>query len=199
EEGDDPSPDGESPSSEIVQGGEEDGGDGDGGEDEATNVAAGPGATWLTRLEDAMAGDQVLSLPYGDPDAERSIALIGGSHAEHWLPALHVLPRDHPFRIEVFVKVGCPAKLPIGDDGWVGECEEWTLNVLAALDAARKRTLLEAMADAIEAAAPDILDANARDLAAAVAQRGPDDRHAGRDPRPGREQQQVGKSGAKRA
>ncbi|MFC4728858.1 glutamate-5-semialdehyde dehydrogenase [Coralloluteibacterium thermophilus] len=40
---------------------------------------------------------------------------------------------------------------------------------VAALDAARKRTLLEAMADAIEAAAPDILDANARDLAAADA------------------------------
>ncbi|MFC4602098.1 acyltransferase family protein [Rhodococcus kronopolitis] len=76
-----------------------------------------------------------LTCTYGDPDAERSIALIGGSHAEHWLPALDVLARDHPFRIEVFVKVGCPAKLPIGDDGWVGECEEWTLNVLAALSA----------------------------------------------------------------
>jgi hypothetical protein len=32
------------------------------------NVAAGPGATWLESLETALVGDEVLGLPYGDPD-----------------------------------------------------------------------------------------------------------------------------------
>jgi hypothetical protein len=32
------------------------------------NVAAGPGATWLDALETALVGDEVLGLPYGDPD-----------------------------------------------------------------------------------------------------------------------------------
>ena len=32
------------------------------------NVAAGPGQDWLDRLEVAMAGDQVLALPFGDTD-----------------------------------------------------------------------------------------------------------------------------------
>lgn len=77
-----------------------------------------------------------LTCTYGDPDAEHGIALIGGSHAEHWLPALDILGREHNFRVETFVKVGCPARLPVGPDGWVGECEEWTFSVLDALSAA---------------------------------------------------------------
>ena len=32
------------------------------------NVAAGPGSTWLDRFESALAADEVLTLPYGDPD-----------------------------------------------------------------------------------------------------------------------------------
>lgn len=44
-----------------------------GEEDNATpeapaNPAAEPGASWLTRFQAALAGDQVLALPYGDPD-----------------------------------------------------------------------------------------------------------------------------------
>ncbi|MFC9789009.1 acyltransferase family protein [Rhodococcus sp. NPDC127528] len=76
-----------------------------------------------------------LTCTYGEVDAERSIALIGGSHAEHWFPALDVLAREHHFRVETFLKVGCPARLPVGPDGEVGECEDWTFNVLDALSA----------------------------------------------------------------
>ncbi|PTR32295.1 peptidoglycan/LPS O-acetylase OafA/YrhL [Rhodococcus sp. OK519] len=78
-----------------------------------------------------------LACTYGDPDAERSIALIGGSHAEHWLPALDSLGRQQRFRVETFLKVGCPAVLPPDADAPVGECEEWTFGVVDALDAAR--------------------------------------------------------------
>ncbi|CAM3119938.1 acyltransferase family protein [Prescottella defluvii] len=74
---------------------------------------------------------------YGDVDAERSIAVIGGSHAEHWIPALDILAREHRFRLETYLKVGCPALLPVGDDYPVGECEEWTFGVVDAVTEAR--------------------------------------------------------------
>lgn len=38
------------------------------------NVAAEPGAAWLTRFESAIAGDEVLTLPYGDPDLAATAA-----------------------------------------------------------------------------------------------------------------------------
>lgn len=58
-----PDPGEGTPSSEIVE-------PGDDGAQEPPNVASGPGATWLTRLEDALSGHEVLALPYGDPDLD---------------------------------------------------------------------------------------------------------------------------------
>ena len=78
-----------------------------------------------------------LACTYGDPDADRTVALIGGSHAEHWLPALDDLGQRHRFRVETLLKVGCPAVLPPHPDAEVGECEEWTFGVVDALDAMR--------------------------------------------------------------
>ncbi len=89
-----------------------------------------------TTLEDCISQPgqlDPLTCTYGDADAERAIALIGGSHAEHWLPALDVLGREHRFRVETFVKVGCPAVLPPTPDSEVGECEEWTFGVVDAM------------------------------------------------------------------
>lgn len=51
---------------------------------------------------------EALSCEYGDVTASRTIALAGGSHAEHWLTALDVLGREHGFRVVTFVKMGCP-------------------------------------------------------------------------------------------
>ncbi len=48
---------------------------------------------------------EALNCTYGDTEADRSIALIGGSHAEHWLPALDELGHKHRFRVETYVKV----------------------------------------------------------------------------------------------
>lgn len=75
-----------------------------------------------------------LTCTYGDTDAVRSIALIGGSHAEHWLPALDELGRQHRFRVETYLKVGCPAVLPPSPEAAIGECEEWTFGVVDALE-----------------------------------------------------------------
>ncbi|RVW00400.1 acyltransferase family protein [Rhodococcus spongiicola] len=72
---------------------------------------------------------------YGDPNSARTLALIGGSHAENWQPALDILGREHNFRVQTYLKVGCPAVLPPGPDSEIGECEQWTYSVIDALDA----------------------------------------------------------------
>ncbi|MBC7303565.1 MAG: acyltransferase [Nocardia sp.] len=73
---------------------------------------------------------------YGDPDATRSIALVGGSHSEHWLPALEPLAVEHGFRVVSYLKEGCPVVLvdePSYAEWPFPECHEWSVEVLDRL------------------------------------------------------------------
>lgn len=74
---------------------------------------------------------------YGDPEAERTVALVGGSHAEHWISGLDAIGRHYGFRVVTLLKMGCPltldASVSDGDDRLYESCEEWTPNALAAL------------------------------------------------------------------
>ncbi|MCV7376396.1 acyltransferase [Mycolicibacterium arabiense] len=45
---------------------------------------------------------------YGSGAATRTIALAGGSHAEHWITALDLLGRLHGFKVVTYLKMGCP-------------------------------------------------------------------------------------------
>ncbi|MEU4417164.1 acyltransferase family protein [Nocardia salmonicida] len=75
---------------------------------------------------------------YGDPTATRSIALVGGSHSEHWLPALEPLAVEHGFRVVSYLKEGCPVVLadqPSYAEWPFPECHEWSVEVLDRLSA----------------------------------------------------------------
>ncbi|MFD4440081.1 acyltransferase family protein [Nocardia sp. NPDC058519] len=89
-------------------------------------------ADWDTR--------DIVTCTYGDPDADRTLALVGSSHAEHWLPALQVLAAENPFRIQVYLKMGCPLTLA-EDATYKGEpipdCRDWSAEVIDRLDADR--------------------------------------------------------------
>ena len=83
-------------------------------------------------------GEEVVSCVYGDPNASRTIALAGGSHSEHWLTALHRLGRQHGFRVQTYMKMGCPlttAEVPIiaGPFTPYPSCRTWTDNALARI------------------------------------------------------------------
>ncbi|MFC9664533.1 acyltransferase family protein [Nocardia sp. NPDC127606] len=89
-------------------------------------------ADWDTR--------EVVTCSYGDTDADRTLALVGSSHAEHWLPALQVLATEHSFRIQVYLKMGCP--LTLADDATykgepIPDCRDWSAEVIDRLDADR--------------------------------------------------------------
>ncbi|MFD6157413.1 acyltransferase family protein [Nocardia sp. NPDC060256] len=79
---------------------------------------------------------ELRSCVYGDESASRTIAVVGGSHSEHWLPALEVLARERHFRILTFLKEGCP--LTFSDEPSYArapfpECHEWSEAVLDRL------------------------------------------------------------------
>lgn len=50
----------------------------------------------------------LIKCTYGDTFATRTIALAGGSHAEHWITALDLLGRQHEFKVVTYLKMGCP-------------------------------------------------------------------------------------------
>ncbi|MFQ6398115.1 acyltransferase family protein [Nocardia sp. KC 131] len=78
----------------------------------------------------------VRSCTYGDETASHAIAVVGGSHSEHWLPALELLALEHHFRIVTFLKEGCP--LTLSDEPSYAlapfpECHEWSTEILDLL------------------------------------------------------------------
>lgn len=71
---------------------------------------------------------EVLACEIGPEDADRTIAVVGGSHAQHWLPGLERAAQEHGWRIVAMTKSGC--LLSTEEDG---SCQEWNDNVITEL------------------------------------------------------------------
>jgi peptidoglycan/LPS O-acetylase OafA/YrhL len=100
-----------------------------------------PASTLDGCISDFSNGD-VITCTYGDKDAMRTIALAGGSHAEHWITALDLLGRLHHFKVVTYLKMGCPLtteELPLvmGDNRPYPKCHEWNDQVMSRLIADR--------------------------------------------------------------
>lgn len=72
----------------------------------------------------------LINCTYGDKEATRTIALAGGSHAEHWLTALDQLGREHHFKVVTYLKMGCPLSteevpLIMGNNAPYPQCHTW--------------------------------------------------------------------------
>ncbi len=84
----------------------------------------------------------VINCTYGDISAKRTIALAGGSHAEHWITALDLLGKEHGFKVVTYLKMGCPLTtepmpLVMGDNRPYPKCHLWNERVMARLIADR--------------------------------------------------------------
>ena len=80
----------------------------------------------------------VVNCSYGDLAATRTIALAGGSHAEHWLPALDLLGQLHHFKVVTYLKMGCPLSteevpLIMGNNAAYPQCREWVQRTMNKL------------------------------------------------------------------
>ncbi|WP_276614889.1 acyltransferase family protein [Gordonia sp. ABSL49_1] len=97
---------------------------------------------WPITWEDSVTGqftdapDRIRSGVYGDPTATRTIALVGGSHADQWIDALNIIGQRYHFRIKTYLRVGC-ALTTSHVYTWFGrkypECNEWSRRVMAQL------------------------------------------------------------------
>ena len=79
----------------------------------------------------------VVTCEYGDPLGTRTLALVGNSHAEHWLPALQMMAEARSIKIVVYLKMGCP--LNIREDAHyrgmeIPDCRDWSRAVMDQLD-----------------------------------------------------------------
>jgi len=74
---------------------------------------------------------------YGDVDASVTIALVGDSHAEQWLPALDDAGREHGWRILSWTKSSCTViDVPLRNDRLerdYQECEAWRDSIVTQL------------------------------------------------------------------
>lgn len=80
----------------------------------------------------------VVTCTYGDVTADRTIALAGGSHAEHWLPALDILGKTRHFKVVTYLKMGCPLSteqvpLIMGNNAPYPQCREWVQRTMTKL------------------------------------------------------------------
>ena len=84
----------------------------------------------------------VVSCTYGDKSATRTIALAGGSHAEHWISALDLLGQMHRFKVVTYLKMGCPLTtedipLVMGNNQPYPSCHTWNERVMKKIVADR--------------------------------------------------------------
>ncbi|EOM74782.1 acyltransferase [Rhodococcus rhodnii LMG 5362] len=77
----------------------------------------------------------VLTCAYGDVESPISIAVIGSSHAEHWMPALDEIGKARGIRMQTYLKMGCP--ITLGEAGAApdapADCRDWSEGVVAQL------------------------------------------------------------------
>jgi peptidoglycan/LPS O-acetylase OafA/YrhL len=80
----------------------------------------------------------IINCTYGDKAATRTIALAGGSHAEHWLTALDELGKMHGFKVVTYLKMGCPltteeVPMVMGSNRDYPNCHTWNERVMSKL------------------------------------------------------------------
>lgn len=72
---------------------------------------------------------------YGDPEAETTVVMAGGSHIEPFVVPLDALGKQHGFKVVPFVRQECP--LVIGGEDLLDvvseTCAEWGLNAYARI------------------------------------------------------------------
>ncbi|WP_275041804.1 acyltransferase family protein [Nocardiopsis baichengensis] len=72
---------------------------------------------------------------YGPEDADVRVAVVGDSHAAHWVPAVREVADEHGWRVSTFTKSSCPftSETVTRDDRPYKECTDWNEDVVGRL------------------------------------------------------------------
>lgn len=92
-------------------------------------------------VNDGLENSDLVICDYGAPrePGRKVLSLIGGSHAEHYLPALDAIGLEHDFTVETVVMAGCSmGSGPAAEEAATSEiCREWQRNAMDHLLATR--------------------------------------------------------------
>jgi hypothetical protein len=71
---------------------------------------------------------------FGDPESDFTVALVGGSHALHWFPAMERIAESRGWHLLSLTKSGCRFTAePQDDDDKGRSCEAWNAALIAGL------------------------------------------------------------------
>ncbi|GAB3656352.1 SGNH hydrolase domain-containing protein [Glycomyces tarimensis] len=87
-----------------------------------------------------MDGSEATTCVYGDEDAERTVALVGGSRIAHWFPAFHGAAESAGWRLVSITKSACQfsTDTPRTSEGELNQsCIDWNEDVVEILDQIR--------------------------------------------------------------
>ncbi|WP_345556097.1 acyltransferase family protein, partial [Streptomonospora halophila] len=136
-------------------------------------VAAGDDLPEVYRDDCQAAKDETTLAPcvYGPGDADTAVAVVGDSHATHWVPALRSIARERDWRVHVYTKASCgftSARLELpGADRAYSECERYNRAVLDELTGDLRPDLVFTSSSAL--ATKDGASSEARDRAGIAA------------------------------
>lgn len=82
---------------------------------------------------------EVISCAYGDTDAATTVALVGGSHATQWLPALDRIGKSHGLKVLNITKKECPFG---ATEGGHPSCAEWNRRLIETLADLRPQVVI---------------------------------------------------------
>jgi peptidoglycan/LPS O-acetylase OafA/YrhL len=110
----------------------------------APNVPVYPGPLYVRRdLPDVYADEchqqhessEVIRCEYGRSSAARTIAIVGGSHAVQWLPALQIFAEKEDWKLLSYTKASCQfTTSAVSFRGeYYASCTEWNAMLLAEL------------------------------------------------------------------
>jgi peptidoglycan/LPS O-acetylase OafA/YrhL len=110
---------------------------------------------WGSLLTDATA-----PCVFGDTTASTTVALLGDSHAEHWLPAVDRIGREKHWKVYAMVKPGCPVSdmaelLNARLKREYTECTEWRRRMLRRIVTTRPSVVILSSYDHYIARTPD--------------------------------------------
>ncbi|MFE3461482.1 acyltransferase family protein [Nocardiopsis aegyptia] len=99
--------------------------------------------TYADGCNQTTAGTEVITCVYGSDEPVRTVALVGGSHAAHWFPALEEIAHARDWRLVNIVKGAC--LFTDAPQTYLGEpytaCAEWNRGVMAELRELRPDTV----------------------------------------------------------
>lgn len=89
---------------------------------------------YMDKCHQTQAETEVIGCEYGDTEnPKHTIAIVGGSHSAHWLPALELIGEEENIKIMSYTKSACRFTAEAESDSTSETCVQWNKNLVEIL------------------------------------------------------------------